>query len=411
MLIPISTDAPLYHRPWATLGLIAANVVVFVICLAEGGPDPAEYMLWYGDGLHPVQWLSSTFVHGGIEHLLGNMLFLWAFGLVIEGKVGWWKFLALYLGVGTLQSGLEQCCLLGAEPWNGFGDRNGSLGASAAIYGLMAMALVWAPKNDLQCFYWFGWRAGMAELSILFFAGLDLAVQMFLASLTGFSVGTETLHLSGAVLGLTAAVVMLKRDLVDCEGWDLFSVWSGRAGNTLTAEDALKRDLPTGTIPRPKPRKPKPPRIEIDDDEEDRMPPHLKLLAKLRTNLKQNKTTAALREWRRIQHVAPEYAIPEPDLFRLTDAAYREQIWDEAILLMEECWRRCPEHCQKLRVKLADAALRIQRRPGYALKVLDGLDRLTLPDDLQKLAETTHTQAQQLIDEGLYELEGRAWNT
>src|SRR5437879_9699033 len=100
MIIPWNTDAPIYHFPWATLGLIGVNTAVLGVLIASA-PDIEwiePYLLTYGDGLHPVQWVTSAFIHAGIGHLVGNMIFLWAFGLVVEGKLGWWRFLLVYLG-------------------------------------------------------------------------------------------------------------------------------------------------------------------------------------------------------------------------------------------------------------------------------------------------------------------------
>lgn len=99
MLIPWNTDAPIYHAPWATGGLILVNVAVFGAMLASGDADQTfgPWLLSYGDGLHPLQWITSNFLHAGALHLLGNMIFLWAFGLVVEGKLGWWLRLAQVL--------------------------------------------------------------------------------------------------------------------------------------------------------------------------------------------------------------------------------------------------------------------------------------------------------------------------
>ena len=57
-----------------------------------------------GDGIHPLQWLTNNFLHAGFFHLAGNMIFLWTFGLVVEGKLGWWAFLLVYLGLGVGES-------------------------------------------------------------------------------------------------------------------------------------------------------------------------------------------------------------------------------------------------------------------------------------------------------------------
>lgn len=76
MLIPYATDAPVYHWPYATVGLIAANVVaLYGAHVGPLGPVDA-WMLSYGDGVHPGQWVSSMFMHGDFMHLIGNMVFL-----------------------------------------------------------------------------------------------------------------------------------------------------------------------------------------------------------------------------------------------------------------------------------------------------------------------------------------------
>ena len=88
-------------------------------------------------------------MHADLWHLAGNMLFLflWVFGWVIEGKLGWWRYLLVYLGIGAAQCALEQT-IVGAIP---AAAGQYSLGASAAaIFGLLAMALVWAPVNNFQ---------------------------------------------------------------------------------------------------------------------------------------------------------------------------------------------------------------------------------------------------------------------
>ena len=193
MLLPLSTDAPIYHFPFATIGLIVTNLFCFL--LTGCGYNTDLWVLEYGH-LNPIEWLSSIFAHSGWVHLIGNMIFLWAFGLIVEGKLGWYRFLILYLAIGCGQSGLEQLCMLyktdshvlhyefGVESIDELADqiqegahnlllltegedfsddqattvaqnlvglyKGGSLGASAAIFGLLAICLVWAPKNEFH---------------------------------------------------------------------------------------------------------------------------------------------------------------------------------------------------------------------------------------------------------------------
>ena len=105
MLIPINTDAPLYHFPYGTIALIVINTLCFLLTGYAIDHDRLEpWMLEYGNGLNPLEWLTSMFAHGGFSHLIGNMFFLWGFGLVVEGKLGLRRFVMLYLGIGLLQS-------------------------------------------------------------------------------------------------------------------------------------------------------------------------------------------------------------------------------------------------------------------------------------------------------------------
>ena len=94
---------------WISLSLAAIVTCLLGLFVAIGwelGAAPEElerFMLVWGDGIHPVQWVTSMFLHGGVLHLAGNMVFLWVFGLVVEGKLGTAKFVPLYLGIGVAQ--------------------------------------------------------------------------------------------------------------------------------------------------------------------------------------------------------------------------------------------------------------------------------------------------------------------
>ena len=152
-------------------------------------------------------------------HLAGNMIGLWGFGLVVEGKIGWKKFLGVFLGIGVSQCAIEQVMAMGSD--------GGSFGASAIVFGLLAMSLVWAPENEMSCLWWF-FRPFFVEVSIATYSALVLSLQVATAMLSGSSLGSEVLHLMGAAIGFVLATVMVKRGLVDCEGWDLYSVIAGR---------------------------------------------------------------------------------------------------------------------------------------------------------------------------------------
>jgi membrane associated rhomboid family serine protease len=98
-LLPWDEDATIKHVPWVTWGLIALNLLAFIVMLAA---TPTEQDGWYLHwGLVPVephalQFLTSSFVHAGVAHLFFNMLFLLVFGDNVEDAFGPLPFLALY---------------------------------------------------------------------------------------------------------------------------------------------------------------------------------------------------------------------------------------------------------------------------------------------------------------------------
>lgn len=102
--------------------------------------------------LHPQQPTALTalvamFMHGDLGHLLGNMVFLLLVGFLVEGVLGGWRYLLLYLG-----SGLGGWAAYVA--W-AYGEPMGALGASGAIAGLMgAVSALWGLRK-IRFFYWF----------------------------------------------------------------------------------------------------------------------------------------------------------------------------------------------------------------------------------------------------------------
>ncbi len=97
--------------------------------------------------VEPARMFGAMFLHGGVGHLVGNMIFLALLGLLVEGALGPWLFFALYLAGGL---GGQLVSL--AVRW---GEHGGALGASGAIAGLMgAYCVLWGLRK-VRVFYWF----------------------------------------------------------------------------------------------------------------------------------------------------------------------------------------------------------------------------------------------------------------
>ncbi len=119
----------------------------------------------------------------------------------------------------------------------------GSAGASSVIYGLLAISLVWAPRNEVTCVTIIFFRmVYIFENSIVAFAGFYFGSQMLMAGLVDFAMSSAVIHLLGAATGFGVGVLMLKMNWVDCENWDLFAVMAGTHGGLTELEPYRYRE-------------------------------------------------------------------------------------------------------------------------------------------------------------------------
>ena len=145
-LIPL-TDASRrpVRTPLCTALIILVNVVVFLMELTHGD---AFVLQWAAiptqiiSGHHLITILTAMFMHGSWSHILGNMVFLWAFGPEIEDAMGRGRYLAFYL-IGGLVAMLAQ---VAASPHSSVPN----LGASGAIAAVMGAFLVTYPRDRIK---------------------------------------------------------------------------------------------------------------------------------------------------------------------------------------------------------------------------------------------------------------------
>lgn len=397
---PINTDAPIYHWPRATVGLIAANLATFLLirsgALGEFDDVVARYGLVHGAGLRPWQWVTSNFIHRDWLHLAGNMLFLWGLGLVVEGKIGWRRFLALFLGLGVAECAIEQTAL-GFVPFD-------SYGSSAIIFGLMAVALVWAPKNDLVVAFWAPIAgAGTFDVSIGLSTFIVLAAQGLLVWWIGPAV---LLHLIGAVLGFGAATLMLRRGLVDCEGWDLYSVLRGRAGAPTASDDYTPiQERPLVERPAPELQAER----KAGDPERGAVLKKVKAIKQVRALLEQQRPLEAYEALRRTQHLLTDWQLPDEDQLALAEALHVAEHWNEAVHLWQAYIERKPQAADHIRIQAAEVILQRQQRPSAALRMLEPLTGVKLRKELEQQRQRIAAAARQLIDAGVIEFDEAAW--
>ncbi|MBN1395353.1 MAG: rhomboid family intramembrane serine protease [Pirellulales bacterium] len=371
MLFPYSTDAPIYHWPFTTIAFIVVNVAVFYAEMAAPEAVVGPYMLVFGDGLHPVQWLTNNFLHAGILHLLGNMLSLWSFGLIVEGKLGWKKTLAVYLGIGVAYGAIVQTIMLGSS-----GGAPGALGASGIVFGLMAMSLVWAPENNVQCLLLLVFWPIYFEIKVVVLVGIFLFFQIGLLLLNHMAMSSELLHVIGAALGFIVAVWMLRGEMVDCEHWDVFSVWAGR--HTMSPEE---RERAEGEIQQ-----------SLPDD---------LLVAQINQIIQSGKPALALRAHQRMSETVKDWILPRNVLWDLIQGLHRERLWGESVPVMEEYLKNYSHQAAQMQLKLSHIMLAEQARPASALELLKGIDRSNLDARGIDLLEKLRTKAEEMLGSSL----------
>jgi membrane associated rhomboid family serine protease len=226
-LIPTGTDRDDGRRPFLVPLLVVATVGAFVVTRPRGSSDEEllasmlrviEYGISY-DGFSWWQPITYQFLHGGWFHLISNMFFLAAFGVVLEARLGHFGFLAFYLAGGAF-AGLAQVGighLLSPE-----GDVVPAIGASGSVSAMMGAAFALHPRANVRgiAIPQFVRAQTSLQWMMAFAIALDIARTIVDWSGGGNS-GIATLaHLGGLAFGFLIGIGLLgtgvlKRDDVD----------------------------------------------------------------------------------------------------------------------------------------------------------------------------------------------------
>ena len=222
------TNDPTDALPVGTIALIVVNFLVFFYELALGQGTlfdnfvnafslvPCEYShqcAAYAGTPTPF-WLTlftSMFLHAGWAHILGNMLFLFVFGIHVERSMGVPRYLLFYFICGLGANALEILTSLGSNlP---------GLGASGAISGVLAAYLVLYPSSHVRTLVPLGFLYWAARVPAWVFIGLWFLLQLFegLASLNGADSGgvAYSAHVGGFATGLILVRLFAQSGRVD----------------------------------------------------------------------------------------------------------------------------------------------------------------------------------------------------
>ena len=174
-MIPLSDESRRPRSfPVVTAGIIAVNAVVFVLELIGGD---AFVMRWAETpativaGHRWITILTAMFMHAGWMHIIGNMVFLWAFGPEVEDAMGPLQYLAFYLLSG-LAASLSQLALMPHSTVP-------NLGASGAIAGVMGAFLITYPRDQIRTLLFFGWFVRTAFIPAALLIGFWFLIQLF----------------------------------------------------------------------------------------------------------------------------------------------------------------------------------------------------------------------------------------
>jgi membrane associated rhomboid family serine protease len=418
MFLPLYPQGPIYHWPVATVVLIVANLVGFGLQMAnhstkyvevtlpvsELQKDPRlalqfadadpndevnftveveawrDWALSHGDGLHPIQWLTSNFMHADVGHLLGNMLFLYIFGMLVEGRAGSLTFGVLYLSMGIVKSALEQVLWLGTPT-------GVSLGASSAIYSTLVLAMVWMPKDEIKCLLFFMFRIFLFDLPALLFGLFYVLWDFGFALFSNFQMSTQLLHVGGAAVGLVAAVIGLKFNWLDTENGDLYSLFLEARGQELA----------------PKPRKLTVLEKQAEQAEQKALQKKLNSIQRsIEMHLQAGNYQAAVaqyREWRKRDGSA---SWTEPQLRQLFTLAFRAKDWNPALdfgrIYLESFDQ---PFADQIRLALGKFLAIEQKQLRKAGKLLQAVDSSRLSPSQQTLLEQllAHCQRNSSSDE------------
>ena len=204
-MIPLGdVSRPLRRWPIVTVLLILANVYVFTRELVYG-----DAFLYYFSAI-PVyivagsRWwtiLTAMFLHGGWLHIIGNMIYLWAFGPEIEDAMGRWRFLFFYLLGGTV----AMLAQVAASPFS----RIPSLGASGAIAAVMGAFIVTYPRDRIKTALWFVLFVRIAFVPAALLIGFWFLMQLFSAGQVSHHVQmggvAYVAHIGGFLFGVLTA--------------------------------------------------------------------------------------------------------------------------------------------------------------------------------------------------------------
>jgi membrane associated rhomboid family serine protease len=260
-IIPWEVDVPEERVPYVNYFIVVSVIVVSLGYFAAMGllgsgvyaykPVKVKQLTWLLellnklvlDGYSLEGLFGHMWLHGGIVHLAGNMLFLWIFGNAVCSKLGNVFYLPIYLLLGIFAA---VCHLVFQGGW--------AMGASGAVNGIVGLYLVLFPQNNITCYFFMLliYRPYWKEFTlssywmILFWLVFDI-----LGMVTGGGNIAYFAHVGGFAAGFGLGIVFLLFKSVMMERYErsLLEVFKGEkipCRGTLKSE----RKISSSAFPR-----------------------------------------------------------------------------------------------------------------------------------------------------------------
>lgn len=219
-MFPIRDHNPSGRTPYVTYALIAANVLIFASYYNLFSNDRALFEFYITYGIvpviafeNPMSFVTHMFLHGGIMHLGGNMLFLWIFGDNLEDEMGHVGFLIFYV-LGGFAAAMAQYL---SDP----ASQVPMVGASGAIAAVMGGYLILFPKAKVDVLLILVIIFRIFTIPAWIVLGIWFALQLGLSLATPTDGGGVAYwaHAGGFIAGLVFAVPIWMR-LGGADYWD-----------------------------------------------------------------------------------------------------------------------------------------------------------------------------------------------
>jgi len=197
--------------PLITTLIIGANTLVFLLELMGGEAFVTRWSLIPSEiasGKNLITVLTAMFMHGGLLHIAGNMIFFWAFGPEIEDMMGRTRYSVFYISGGLAAFGAQ----IAVNP----DSLVPTLGASGAIAAVMGAFLITFPHDRIRTIVFLGFFVTIAFIPAILLVGFWFLIQLFseVGSLVERRTGggiAYAAHIGGFVFGMASARLFERR--------------------------------------------------------------------------------------------------------------------------------------------------------------------------------------------------------